>query len=554
MVVKSGTNDVHGSLNYFNRNDALAANTPFAPPGAAKGKLKNHQFGGSLGGPVVKNKLFYFLTYERQKLIVGNAQEATEPSAAWVSGTTAVLQRYGVPVNSASLNVLSFWPARGRTGPATSPNFFSNDDSVNYSDNGIGKIDYIFNDKHNLAFRYFVGTGAQTAPVGSPYHEYYQVAPSRMHNFSLVHNSVFSPRLVNLVLADVNYFKQTFNDFDTSANPVAAGLNTGVTNPSLLGSPDIAIVGFDEIGLTPPLGRIDTTGHITDVLTYNTGRHQLRFGGEYRRSRLDVFYQRNARGTFTFDGSQGPWANNRTVSDNLKSLVDFLTGDVQFSTIVRGHLQRNYYVNSGNWFAQDTFRLSPKLSLDYGLRWDYFGPIHDPTNRISTFIPSKGGIVFPGNGIDTLYPRRLRNFAPRFGFAYVPEAGGRFVIRGNYGIYYDQPSLNAFADNRPPNGGATGILSNPAGPDPVRLRRKSGTQAPGGARHQSAAAVASGALRQPERAESIASLLRAVPAVRHHQPGREHRKLPLQRDDREPAHECLAWRHGAIRLHAQPLY
>src|SRR5262249_46620838 len=155
-------------------------------------------------------------------LIVGNGTGATEPSVGWVNQATAVLQRFGVPVNPVSTNLLTFWPARGRSGGATSPNFFSTDNSVDTSDNGIGKIDYIVNSANNIAFRYFVGTGAQTAPVGSPYHEYYQVAPSRMHNFSLVYNSVFSPRIANQVLAGVNYFKQTFNDFDTSFNPIAA--------------------------------------------------------------------------------------------------------------------------------------------------------------------------------------------------------------------------------------------------------------------------------------------------------------------------------------------
>ena len=467
MVIKSGTNDLHGTVYYFNRNDALAAASPFAPAGAPKPKLKNNQFGTSLGGPIVKNRLFYFLTYERQKFIVGNENSATEPSAAWVSQAQGVLSQYGVAPNSATANVLSFWPARGRTGAATSPNFFSSDNSDNYSDNGIAKIDYVINAKNNLAFRWFVGTGTQTAPVGSPYHEYYQVAPSRMQNYSLVYNTVFSARLVNQVLAGVNYFKQTFNDFDTSFNAVAAGLNTGVTNPSLLGAPDITINGFDEIGLTPPLGRIDTTGHIDETLTYTAGKHQLRVGGEYRRSRLDVFYERNARGTFTFDGSQGPWANDAGLSDSVKSLADFLAGYVQSSAIVLGDLQRNYYVNAGSLFAQDTFKITPKLSLDYGVRWEYFGPISDPTNRISTFIPSQG-IVFAGsNGLGSLYPARHNNIGPRFGFAYAPKAGGKFVFRGHYGVFFDQPNLNAFGDNRPPNKGATGILSNPAGSDPV---------------------------------------------------------------------------------------
>ena len=464
MVIKSGTNSLHGSLYYFNRNDALAANTPFAPAGSPKPKLKNNQFGGTVGGAIVKDKLFYFLTYERQKFIAGNGTSATEPSGAWADQASSVMSRYGVSVNPVSTNLLTFWPQRGRTGPATTNNFFSTDNSDNYSDNGIGKIDYVINSKNNLAFRYFVGSGAQTAPVGSPYVDYYQVAPSRMQNYSLVVNSVISPRLVLQSLAGVNYFKQTFNDFNTGFNPVAAGLNTGVTNQSLIGSPDIAINGFDEIGLTPPLGRIDTTGHLTETLSLTQGKHQLRFGGEYRRARLDVFYQRNARGAFSFDGTQGPWANDTGVSNNLKSLADFLSGYVSSSSIQVGQMQDNYFMNTLSFFAQDTWRVKTNLSLNYGLRWEYFGPWHDSDNRFSTFLPGSG-ITFVGKGLDTLYPKRYNNFAPRFGFAYTPTS--RLSLRGSYGIYFDQPSLNAFGDNRPPNSGATGIIYNPAGPSPI---------------------------------------------------------------------------------------
>ncbi len=467
MVIKSGTNALHGSLYYFNRNDALAAKTPFAAATAAKPKLKNNQFGGSAGGPIIKNKTFFFLTYERQKLIVGNATSQTEPSAAYVAEATAVMNRYSVPVNPVSTNLLSLWPARGRTGPASPQNFFGTDNSLDYSDNGIAKIDHTFNEKNSVSVRWFGGTGSQTAPVGSPYHEYYQVAPSRMQNYSAVYNAVISSRMINQLLAGVNYFKQTFNDFETGYNPVALGLNTGVTNSTLLGAPSITINGFDAIGLTQPSGRIDTTGHILDTLTYTAGRHQVRGGFEYRKSRGDVFYQRNKRGTFNFDGSQGPWANDASVSSNDKALADFLAGYVSSSSITIGNLQRNYYTDAYMWFVQDTFQVNPKLNFNYGINWEYQAPFSDPTNRISTFIPSLGGVVFPGTGIYRLYPRDMNNFAPRFGFAYQPATNGKLVIRGGYGIFYDVPNLNAFADNRPPNQGAFGVNANPAGSDPV---------------------------------------------------------------------------------------
>ncbi len=464
MVIKSGTNSLHGSVYYFNRNDALAATTPFAPAGAPRPKIKNNQFGASVGGPIIKDKLFYFVTYERQKFIVGNGSSATEPSAAWVTAATAVLNKYSIPVNPVATNLLSFWPARGRQGPATTNNFFSSDNSDNFSDNGIAKLDYVINSKNTVAFRWFVGTGAQTAPVGSPYRDYYQVAPSRMQNYSVVFNNVISPKFVSQTLLGVNYFKQTFNDFNTGFNPVAAGLNTGVTSPGLLGSPDIAISGFDEIGLTPPLGRIDTTGHITETASYTTGKHQFRFGGEYRRAVLDVFYQRNARGTFSFDGTQGPWANDSTVSSNLKSLADFLSGMVSSSSLSVGLAEDTYYSNSLSWFAQDAFKVSSKLTLNYGVRWEYFGPYYDHNKRFSVFLPNKGITQIP-DGLSSLYPARKNDFAPRFGFAYSPTA--KWVVRGNYGIYYDSPNLNGFGDNRPPNAGATGVIYNPVGSSPI---------------------------------------------------------------------------------------
>jgi Carboxypeptidase regulatory-like domain len=455
MVIKSGTNSPHGSLYYFNRNDALADKSPFA---VTKAKLKNNQFGGSFGGPILKNKLFFFLTFERQKLIAGNSTAATEPSAAYVTAAEAVLTRYGVPVNPVSLNLLSFWPARGRTGPASANNFVSTDDSNDYSNNGIGKIDYTINSKNNLSFRYFVGTGSQIAPAGSAFYEYYQVVPSRMQNFSLVDNQILSSRAVNQVLLGVNIFLQTFNDEDTSFNPVAQGLNTGVTDPSLTGSPHITISGFDTIGPTAPLGRIDSTGHVTDTFSYTLGAHRFRIGGEFRYSHNDVFYNSNKRGTFTFDGTQGPWATDTSITDpNIRSLADFLAGDVSTSSIVFGSLQRIYDEHGFEWFAQDSWQPTRKLTLNYGIHYTAYGPFYSPADNISTFIPGQGVVYNSSN--HNIYNWRLNDFAPRFGFAY--SATSKLVVRGGYGIYFDVPNLNTFGSDSPSNGGAAGVQANP---------------------------------------------------------------------------------------------
>ncbi len=478
LVIKSGTNDFHGSLYYFNRNEFLAARNWFTPSSTPTQELRNNQEGGSLGGPIWHNHTFFFITYEQQNYVAGNTAQGTAPSAAWVSQAGQLLSRNGVAVNPVSLRLVNaLWPADSLTGPAAQNNFTSSANNTSDSYNGIVKLDHIFNDRNNIAVRYFGGTGSQTEAVGSVIPYYYQVAPSRMHNFSFVYNGVVSPHFVTQTLAGVNYFKQVFNDATTGFNIPSLGLNTGVTNPSLFGSPDITINGFDEIGLTPPLGRIDTTGHLDETLTYTTGTHSFRFGAEYRRSRFDVFYERNARGSFAFDGSQGPLANpndtwgagNTATSASLNSLADFLAGrlDANRGTITYGDLQRNYYLNSVTGFFQDSWKIRPNLTLNYGINWIYQSPLSDPTNRISTFIPSLGGITYVGQGISTLWPRDWKNFAPRFGFAYQPGGSNRLVIRGGYGIYYQVPNVNYFGDNRPGNGGATGILANPGGTSPV---------------------------------------------------------------------------------------
>lgn len=483
LVIKSGTNTLHGSAFYFNRNEALAALSPLQNPGSKKAVIRNNQYGFSLGGPIVKNKTFFFLTGEAQKSIANNSTLDTLPSDAWVAQAKGVLTQYGVPLNPVSANLLTIWPASARTGPATANNYLSNDRNDYDSYNGIIKVDHRFNGKHTIFARYFGGTGKQIADVGSHLRDFFQVAPSRMHNVSVVETAVLTPSLVNQVTAGVNYFLQTFNDLNTSFNPVALGLNTGVSEPSLAGSPRLTINGFDYVGASNPTGRIDTTGHLTDNLSYTTGRHQFKFGGEFRRARLDVFYDIDKRGRFVFDGSRGPWAADSALSGNLKSLADFLAGTPSNSNgaiIVRGQLQRDYYQNSTDFWAHDTFQVSQKLSLNLGVRYTYHGVLHDARNSITNFIAGRG-FVTPGKDVDSLYPKDFNNFAPRFGFAYTPVRGGKTVIRGSYGVYYDVPPLNFFVANTGlPNGGAAGVHANPGGDNPVySLSVRNVTFAPG---------------------------------------------------------------------------
>jgi hypothetical protein len=481
VVIKSGTNQIHGSAFYFNRNEYFAANTPLAAAGSKVRRIRNQQGGFSFGGPIKKNKTFYFLTGEYQIADASNSTAITTLSPAWISQGQSILSTFNIPQNPVTTNLISFWPARIRTGPAVINNYFSTDPNTYNSYNGIAKIDHTFNERNSLSFRYYVGTGTQKAVVDStaPFTEYFQVAPSHMHNAALAYTKVISPRMVNNLLLGANYFLQTFNDLDTSPNPIAAGLNTGVTAPTLAGSPTLKISGFATAGATQPLGRIDTTGHVTDTLSWTKGRHQIKIGGEYRRAVLDIFYEANTRGTFTFDGTRGPWASSSAYSSQQKALLDFLAGfptNSSGATIVRAapgtavtgsFLQRDYRQNSFDWFIHDNWQVTQSLSVNFGVRYSYLGPLSDVKHEITTFIPGQG-IVGPGHGLDTLYKRDLNNYAPRIGFAWQPIGRKQTVIRGGFGIYYDVPAVAFFAANTGGgNGGAAGVDANPGGPLPI---------------------------------------------------------------------------------------
>ncbi len=471
VVLKSGTNDFHGSLFYFNRNEALASRSPLLAPSAPKQVIRNNQFGFSAGGPIIKNKTFFFIAGEGQIAISDNSILTTEPSSAWVTQAEGVLAKYSVPLNPVSLNLLTIWPASVRTGPDTTNNYLSNGQNNYNSYNGVMKIDHRFNDTNSMFVRYFVGTGTQTADIGSHIPEFFQIAPSHMHNIAVADTELFSPRLVNELTLGVNYFFQSFNDADTSFNPLALGLNTGVTQADLQGSPKLTITGFDYVGATSPEARIDTTGHITDALSYSLGRHSLIFGGEFRRAVLDIGYDINERGSFTFDGSRGPWSADTTLSGNLKALADFLAGypsNSNGATIAEGPLQRLYLQNSFDLWAGDTFRVNSRLTLNYGARFTYQGVLHDSRDSITNFIPGQGFVTPGRNGAGPLYQPDWHNIAPRLGFAFTPASDNKTVIRGGYGIYYDVPALNFFTANTSlTNGGAAGVNANPGGANPV---------------------------------------------------------------------------------------
>jgi Carboxypeptidase regulatory-like domain len=489
VVIKSGNNMLHGSAYYFHRNDAFAKPNPFLPADAPS-KLRNHNFGFSVGGPIVKDKAFFFLSMEGQRFIAGNAIQATVPSAAWVAQATTLLNNNNVPVNPVMVATLNnLWPSAITSAPGTPLNFSSTDPNNYKSNNGVARIDWAINSTQRLFLRSFIGSGDATAYAGSVYGEYFQAVPSRQQNWALVLNSTLTHRMVNQVLFGVNYFLQNFDDARHDQNPPSWGFNTGV-GPESLGSPNIEINGFNHggVGETPGLGRTDTTWHVADDLGYTVGGHNLKFGGEFRRAKLFVHYLRNMRGAFLFDGTVGPWAPTSGAPTPEESLADFLAGFIAATNggIATGDPRRDYYVNSMYGYAQDNWQVSPRLNVTLGLRYEYNGALYDPTHTISTFLPGAtsllNGLAYPGQSgspIDSLYPTDKNNFAPRLGFAFTPQRGGKTVIRGAWGMYYDIPNGNLIIDNRARPGGR-GVSRNPgpanlnpvfdlSNPDPITV-------------------------------------------------------------------------------------
>ena len=463
LVIKSGTNDFHGSTFYFNRHEALSANSPVALPGSPKREIRNNQYGFSLGGPIARNKTFFFSTIEVQKLTAGNAIPTTTPSDAWVSSATQLLNQFNVPVNPVSLRMLTLWPQR--TGSATAQNFVSTDPNDYDSTNGIAKVDHNFNSVHSLSARYFAGGGDQVAQTNSPYRAYFQAVPSRMHNVSLVGTSVFTPHLVNQLVVGYNYFKQTFNSADTSFDPLALGFNTGVTDADLAGPPNVTINGFAAVGGTQPLGRVDKTLHFTNNMSYAAASHQLKFGGEFRLADVLVFYDSNKRGTFTYDGTVGPWASlpASQASASLKSLADFLAGSYATGIIVRGNTHHDYVQNSFDLWLQDAWTATSKLTFNFGVRYSYPGVLGASDGTLTTFLPDRGMV-----STDSLYPAQKNAVSPRVGVTFVPNDSRKTVIRGGYGLFYDMFALAFFTANTGfANGGALGVGNNPGGDQPV---------------------------------------------------------------------------------------
>ena len=458
IVTKSGTNDFHGSLFEFFRNNKLDARNFFNPEPDPQTAFRNNQFGGAIGGPIKRNQTFFYFAYEGQRERVGLNSTARVPDPREISAL-------GGPTNPVIARLLARnpWPAPNRPlepfDNSGEPNLFVTTPASNDVDSLIAKIDHSFNNDNQLTGRYFFGTSDQSFPLailaGNILPGFNTTTPTTVHLVSLSYLKILSSTKVNELRFGYNRFDEGFFPEDNDFDPRSIGLNTGITNEQDFGLPQIRIqddLGIANVGatLSVPRARVDSNFHIIDNFSWKLDRHDLKFGYEFRRTTVDQFFDAGYRGRLDF-----------------ASLEDFLSGTLSGGRAARGNSNRNTLQNSHATYLQDTFRWSPQLTLNLGLRWDYFGVIEERDNLLSNFDPAVGLVQVGSPGLPRLYNRDWNNFSPRLGLAWNLHGKGKTVVRAGWGLFYDAFSQDFFAGQLPFNTFNPGPAFNPVGPAPI---------------------------------------------------------------------------------------
>jgi hypothetical protein len=444
IVTKSGTNGIHGSAFEYFRDGAMSARNYFNTVAQPKNTFTNHQFGGSADGPIVRDKSFWLVSYEGQRENGGLPQLGTVPAQADINAYTAggntinpVIQRL---LDSKPWGTL---PATGGSETFTTP--FSNN-----SDNLIVKADqhlHLFSAGDLLTGRYFFSHGMQSFPLGMLYTGssapgFNTSTPTHVNLVSLSYTSVPRSNLIFEIRGGYNRFLQQFIPQDTGLNPnTAFGLNTLPPDYSTrdLGLPTIDVFtptgSYSPIGATASdsRGRVDTNYQLFGNVSLTKGRHSYKAGIEWRRTFINSFIDSGHRGKLVFN-----------------SLDDFLAGAIDGGSSADGDGTRYSYQNGSGAYLLDSWRLSSRITLNYGLRWDYYGVIGAENKAFSIFDVKTGGLETVGaaGGPASLYPKDWADFAPRLSVADDLMGNGKLVIRAGGGIYYDGPSQDFFVGNQ----------------------------------------------------------------------------------------------------------
>jgi hypothetical protein len=489
ITTKSGTNEVHGSLFEFNRNAAFTARNFFDQ---RKARFTRNQFGGAIGGPVLlpkvydgHNRTFFFFSYEGIRQTLGLTNIGTVPTEVMRSGdftgraaiydpdTTAmrdgVQSRLAFPGNripatrfdTVAVNVLKYYPPPNQ--PGTVNNFILNLPTTNVEDRIDARIDHNIGDRNKLFGRVLWDNPRNSTTNNAP-----RTLPDVRVDPSLPQQ----PTPQQWVLGDTHLFSsRTLNEFRFSffrffSTQYPGSLNQGF--PSQLGVKGVDQSLFPRFDLTGNLsiGHLnvnDTRQNLwawTDTLSHTVGIHTLKFG--FAASRFQ--FNNRSKGALSGQFSFNPLATSQIgQATNGDAVASFLLGLPISSSLETIRPTFGYRWSNFAQFVQDDIRISSRLSLNMGMRYEIETPLTEVNNLQSTFDIQKRGFIFAGvdGAPATLSDTDYRNFSPRFGFAWTPRENGKTVLRGGYGIFYASTSSSQVQQSRATGFTATGSFPSP---------------------------------------------------------------------------------------------
>jgi Carboxypeptidase regulatory-like domain len=464
ILTRSGTNELHGTLWEFLRNDAVDANNYFAQ---TKEPLKQNQFGAAAGGPIKRDKTFIFGFYEGFRNRQGETALTTVPSLKQRTGDFSELCPEGftasfcnnpshqlfnvfakapypnnqVPqgqFNSVSQNLLGFFPL-----PNAGTNLFSTTQILSNNSDQFGiKIDHYLDPHDTLNFRYMFNQLSQTDPLspgGASVPGFPVGEDQRAQNFVAEETHTFAPSLISVLRFSFLRNKFLFGEHENHQSPTSLGFQFKPSLDIAAGPPFVQVNGYSTVGdpITGPRNTYEDVFDYSGSLSWVRGKHELKFGGGYQRQQINVLQGIATNGFFVF----APFPVTDAFASFLTGQpVVFLQGIGDFSRGIRG--------NNANWYVQDAYKVTSRFTINAGLRYELPEPYTEIHNRQSLFEPGKkstvlpdapAGLVYPGDsGVSAgLIPTDMKAFAPRFGIAWDPKGSGKLLITSTYGIFYE---------------------------------------------------------------------------------------------------------------------